>query len=563
MTQSVSAPTVRYKAASPLNSPRNWAVTYLIPVNLNPKLSRVTHITLEKVQQEILLEHPDLFEAAIAPAKSFLDDITLRRIGRGGRPLIASLSPDGPQSVEIGDFTTLNYSAEGRHVSVALTTPERLEFKLADAIILFANGDAFHALSFTPANRIDDASCLYCMLALQQLVMPGREKALHLRVDGTDLDLQAFSQHRLRCLAEDKKQPGLLTSGSMADFVDATALYTEQPAFSTFAVDDEDWAQTISQTSSLNLADALVHEPVENGSHLPEQNGQEFNKALALAGFVQGVCDIPFQSGNELSDALAPLYEKAGLSVFHSRHMLVEIAADWRTLRELQDNIGACPYALCTAAVSHFNARLVQRAEKTISELISDQDLAFAEPLPQLRSMLRDNMRQLVAGPSSSLRALIEQRLALFEHVFAQRITDLFRYEEERLVMSRIEERLGVKARFEHTLLMVNEFNSLLDEVIELGASASGRRIGFLLLLLSLLSLVSVVADSVDLLELNFSIPVKATLLGVSIVGLLGLTTIFALRDYSAWRVEKKRHDARRILKNINRRSPSKRSISE
>src|SRR5687768_15663589 len=112
----------------------------------------------------------------------------------------------------------------------------------------------------------------------------------------------------------------------------------------------------------------------------------EDRQLLAYAGIAQGVIDFPLQDRNEIADSLQPIAETESTLVFDHPRFLLEVASDWRSLREMQGTIGQCPYLLLTHLTIAYNQMLLDLAERQLETLVygEGEEALRARPFPDL-----------------------------------------------------------------------------------------------------------------------------------------------------------------------------------
>lgn len=552
---------IKYNASDPLPALNEVSITYIWWFDIAGAAAGLAHIQLQEVLEELSQDFSEIYESQYAPIASFLDDVTLKKEGRGGRPLLLALRAEGaPVSASVSGFSKITYTAEGRNVEVHQRGSDTRELKIVDAIALFENGMAAYLMTVMPCVETQESIGFYDLLHLQNST--SNSDALSWSSEHINAaSLNEFAQSNIDRIFSEKGD-GVLSPvfrrSQMSSLIDRKNIILSDSCTGLVAVDNAEWLDRLKGARSSISQFGEIREPQPGDDHWVDQSSPVLTDALAFSGILQGILDFPFQGKNEISDALCPLFEKEGLYYYHNNNGLIGLSCEWRSFREMRGLLGSCPYFLITALVSGFNQQLVERFEQQISHLIVESELIVASPLSGLREMMRDTVRQFFAGPSKSLRQLMESRLMIYEGILAQEICNIFRYEEERQLLKNLDNRLALRARLSQCKELLDRFDVLLKDVLEAGASASARRINLLLFVLALLGVVGVVADGIDILKLNIDPNSSLVLLLVSLGALLFTTRALVESDARLWSKSKRRKALERRIYRINSASKKK-----
>jgi GNAT superfamily N-acetyltransferase len=466
------------------------------------------------------------FEALLEPLESYHDDVTSGPPGRGGRPLV--FGAEGPEDVSSSRTVDLvrparwRYAAEGRRVELRAPEDEAartvaLEFR--DTFCAFESGRLFYMISLQPAagTTIDE----YAIIQLQKLAHPTSSTELlreqmRFRWAGGAHTLMALIHARLAALGASKDaapnglrdvvKKEILEKGETIAPLDWTRLrgmvigLEDQAVFEAVKA-TQDTSDVIATCGGCVLVaepqDAVAGAPPP--PHLDEAMPEPGRRALALAGVLQSVPDFPFQDGPEIWDSTRRIHgDGETYAIFSHPHFVVEVSTDWRSLRDARACLAHCPYLLLTWLVAAHDEIIVTEMEDQLGDLIygwSETEDHRAEPLAGLRKTLKTISRQLLPGPSRSLRRSLELRLELFRRLTVNRSRYIFRYETEASVLAAMSEARGAAARFDRALDLLDRYESIVEDIQGLGQMESDRRLNVILGLVALIGVISVFAE--------------------------------------------------------------------
>ena len=531
------------------------------------KYRNVLHHPLKSLVTQWKQNQAEAYNALIRPPESFLNDITLRQAQRASRPIVSiASSPVGDQSVTLLRPAEYAYDVEGRHVTIKTDDKNRRkQFAFRDAFALFEDGTIYYLMSLH-ADKQAGGMHAYTAIQLQQFGHPNSPdiKNLEWRYGNeTFSDLSALRSFRLKELAA---RPHGAKYSFIADLVQKSGLVFDEPLTwfdddvrsVTLSIKDPFWLNLIDNAADYLQADDVTdgeeaNQPGDGAPHLDERYSKEMAGILALGGVAQAILDFPHQDKRELLDALEPSYAKDGMAVFYSPGGLVEIASDWRSLDVMKDTLGGCPYLLLTHLATDYNKLIIERMEKMSDYLLAGTDNPKINnaPLTSLRDQLDKSLRRIFVGPSDELRESLEMRFDLYQNNISQFGANIFRYEEERELFSKIIDIEAIEQRFDHALMLFDRYEMLIEDVQDAAALASSKRMNQLLFLISSMSIISVVSDVVGFTDFNLTSGNKILLILVALLGFIALA--FTMRMAAA--KSKRSRSYRRIVAKYHRKS--------
>jgi hypothetical protein len=177
---------------------------------------------------------------------------------------------------------------------------------------------------------------------------------------------------------------------------------------------------------------------------------------------------------------------------------VVEVSTDWRSMRDARACLAHCPYLLLTWLVAAHDEIIVTEMEDQLGDLIYGWNTTRAhraEPLQGLRKTLKTISRQLLPGPSRSLRRSLELRLELFRRLTVNRSRYIFRYETEASVLAAMSAARGTSDRFDRALDLLDRYENIVEDIQGLGQMESDRRLNVILGLVAMIGVISVFAE--------------------------------------------------------------------
>jgi hypothetical protein len=466
----------------------------------------------------------ETFEALLEPLESYHDDVTTGPPGRGGRPLV--FGAEAPEDVSPSRAVTLvrparwRYAAEGRRVEMRASeeaAARTLALEFRDTFCAFESGRLFYMLSLEPCagTAIDE----YGVIQLLKLGHPtsateGLRELMRFRWAGGEHALLGLIQARLAALAASKAS----APNGLRDVVEAWMLEGGETIAPldwsrlrgmVVGLEDEAVFAAVKNTEATSdviagcSGEVLVAGPQTPGAppppHVDPAMPESGRRALALAGILQGVPDFPFQDGPEIWDSTRRIHgDGETYAIFSHPHFVVEVSTDWRSMRDARACLAHCPYLLLTWLVAAHDEIIVTEMEDQLGDLIYGWDAADArraEPLKGLARTLRTISRQFLPGPSAALRRSLALRLELFRRLTVNRSRYIFRYETEASVLAAMAEARGTNDRFDRALDLLDRYESIVEDIQELGQMESDRRLNIILGLVALMGVISVLAD--------------------------------------------------------------------
>jgi GNAT superfamily N-acetyltransferase len=464
------------------------------------------------------------FAALLEPLESYHDDVTTGPPGRGGRPLV--FGAEAPEEVSASRTVSLvrparwRYAAEGRRVEMHAPEDEAartLALEFRDTFCAFESGRLFYMISFAPApgTTIDE----YAVIQLQKLAHPTSatetlRELMRFRWGGGEHSLMALIQARLAGL-EASKTPApnglrdvvkkqILEQGEKLAPLDWSRLRgmvigIEDARTFTAVQETQGFPDVIAACGG----EVLVAEPQDPSAppppHLDESMPEPGRRALALAGILQSVPDFPFQDGSEIWDSTRKIHgDGPTYAIFSHPHFVVEVSTDWRSMRDARACLAHCPYLLLTWLVAAHDEIIVTEMEDQLGDLIYGWNTTRAhraEPLQGLRKTLKTISRQLLPGPSRSLRRSLELRLELFRRLTVNRSRYIFRYETEASVLAAMSAARGTSDRFDRALDLLDRYENIVEDIQGLGQMESDRRLNVILGLVAMIGVISVFAE--------------------------------------------------------------------
>ena len=503
------------------------------------------NIRLAAARSALISTSGAAYSDLIQPTQSFFSDILATEIPLQRRPLIVACEPevvgDVSRRVTLIRPKEFHYFAEGRDVTVENDNVE-IPFEFRDVFGLFESGHLFYVLSLIPAGaRVNE----YHIISLQKLVNP-TEDTEHLREsirlrspDGKARTLVEFVEWRHAQLAASERP-----SSAIRDILRKFMSKDEKlPAYG--------WASLKSLLIALEdaeLFNQIKGTPDQGASiqssrelrkpHMPADTAPRLAKLFALAGIVQGVADFPFQDESEISDSLVPIVDQSDAVVFAHPRFLIEVGPVWRSLTQMRQAIGSCPYVLLTHMALAYNQHILENVEQEVERLIYDVtsgDPIRANALGYLQKMVQGVERGNFRNQKLMLKASLVRRVAIYRDLILSRLPNIFRYPRERDVFERVSASYALERRYANCLELLGHYDALSSDVHSLSSLITDRAMNLLLFAISAISALSIVSVGADLIGVMNAAP-EARVILLALWALLAFGVgVFALLRFVLW----------------------------
>ncbi len=187
-----------------------------------------------------------------------------------------------------------------------------------------------------------------------------------------------------------------------------------------------------------------------------------------LAGLAQNVIDYDDQDGAEVSDSLFHAESVAGCTYFVNPKAIIMFSAHSRAFDRMQHFVGGEPYFFFTALAAVYNEFLINRAAEALSSL---------KPGTLIE-----------AAPIESTQAELESRYRIFVGYLRPMIPNLFRYNAESSLFSKIHERRGISIRREAIERELANYETIAHDFENLNLQRSNSQFNSLVFILALWS---------------------------------------------------------------------------
>lgn len=488
-----------------------------------------------------------VYASLFDPVASYHDDITSGGPGRGGRPLVLlaeGFADDGRD--ESGDHVRLvrpeTWTYRGEGVSVLMRAPadegkRTLNLALRDSFFVFESGRIYYVLSVQPADAHGDEIDEYGLIQLLKLAHPhfgtmALRETLRFDYEGAKLTLVELAKARF-------DRFGKATGDAPQGMRDVMLKHVLEPKESLRTPGWDDLRTAVVGVRNADVyasfesvagerdalgsfgAKLLEREETaagESAPHIAPGYPVAGARALALAGLLQSVPDFPFQDSSEIWDSTRAIAGGAGMgyALFSHPRFVVEVAANWRSLADGREGIGHCPYLLLTTLVATHDEAIAREMEEALDLIIygAEQEAELrAAPLKGVMHTLAALRRQFIPGPSKALRESLERRLDVFRRLSIHRSRHIFRYETEANTLASLNDKRGTTDRFDRATEILDRYESLVEDVQDMGRMASDQRLNLFLAIVAGLSIVSALSDLPDL-DIDPSLQVNLSVLG-------------------------------------------------
>jgi len=278
---------------------------------------------------------------------------------------------------------------------------------------------------------------------------------------------------------------------------------------------------------------------------------------LAFAGLAQGIPDFPRQDDSEVHDSTRPATAATeGMFYVHPAFELA-IGVNWRTFSDGQRSVGGCPYAILAWIIGLHDEVIVADMERRIEAMIygvpagktSAHALGRAQPAGDLMTILR-GVSSILPSRRTLMDDNLRARLDIFRWCSIQRSGNVFRYPTERELLDAIRTARGTDARFDAAHMVVDRYESLVEDLSSLATGYKASRAGFLLAAIAALGLIGLPQALVEAGSLfGWRVdPIQAIMLIVAAVAIL-----FAL-----WVQPPSRPGGPRLFSSADRENPRK-----
>jgi hypothetical protein len=468
----------------------------------------------------------DLFVAA----QSFLDDITTGIPGTNGRPLMFAGSTEAAtaeqRKVSLQRPSSWAYIYENTEVLLH-SDGASVPLILHDLFCAFESGRLFYMLILTHSPENESWLNEYDIIRLQQCCIDKQfssiEKINCFFMQGKTCSLVDIANNRLNYLdslgskavngiAHVLREFGLisarqsqfeLTSDSLINgmiFIEDSRVFNAgQHALQHYAkgrgssahpewllADNKSWQAN----ASVICADAQpAHDFLTSIDAAPRA-------LLAIAGMAQGVPDFPRQDDSEIHDSTRPAYAALESLFYVHPAFQLEVGKNWRSFRESQDSIGACPYALLAWVIAFHDEQVVAGMEQMIEQMIfgpvkpntQPSEIGRANPLGNLTKLLK-RVGRISARREGILESNLALRLDIFRWCSIFQAGNVFRYPTERELLNSIRDARGTRQRFDDAHQLLDRYEALAEDLTDLAASYSAARTNWLLTSLAMISL--------------------------------------------------------------------------
>ncbi|HEX8644213.1 MAG TPA: hypothetical protein VF702_09915 [Allosphingosinicella sp.] len=489
---------------------------------------------------------PGIHESLIGPVRSFHDDVTVGRPGRGGRPLIfAAAPPEEDPALRRVDFVRprrWSYAAENRCVEIeAGKAACRLALEYRDYFCAFGSGRLFYVITFFAEEGQEAALDEYSLIWFEKLSLAAPERDYY----GSRVRFEQGGLSDTLVELVGKRLEHLASSGGPAPngvrdivlshlFKDGIGPVGWESVRSLAIGLDDDWLfETACFVEELEIGKFEVEPDPAGGTvpHNPLALAPEVRRSLALAGILQAIPDFPKQDRSEIWDSTRCLYKGPDFRIFGHPRFTVEIAINWRTLAEAQDCLGHCPYFSLMWLVAVHDEIIVTEIEERIDELIYGAEAEGAhcvEPLADLRKLLDAVANPMKRGATRILRQNIVGRFELFRELSINQSSRMLRYDKEALALEAMKDGMGTSGRYQRAHELLDRLEAIVEDAHELNRTYSARLMSSLLAAIALTSIVSVMADLTEAKHLALVIGLAAAVL----VALAAIAVILSkLRD--------------------------------
>lgn len=463
----------------------------------------------------------------LEPFLAYHDDVTIGPPGSHGRPLVfrARLSDPG-LTVRVRRPPAWEFERDGSATRLRVGQQD-YELGLRESFCAFRSGRLFYIPSLTVPKGSATSLDEYFVIHLQHLaISDGEDVESGFEFDGKWGSLLSLARKRLRALTEAVDQ-----ANGLLDIIGSRKI-GEQEGFrlvsdseiESLAPEDEGGAAAAVRLRGLCIGiqnEALMKtaaraiqiyghsgtDPTAMAGDAPRltdpdaHNQSADPELFAYAGLTQAVIDFPNQDPGELSDATYPASFKTGRYVlFAHPAYLLQLASDWRPLRDNRDTIGACPYLMLTWLAAIHDNVLVSEFEESVNAMIfASPGGARAKGSAGFQARAFADLEQAVdpsaPGGADLLRRQLERRLDLFSTVLIHRATGLFRYPKEKADLAAALGMMGTAERFERMQALLTQVESMVEDITNNRHVYSDKRTNAILVLIAFLSIFSVASD--------------------------------------------------------------------
>lgn len=507
--------------------------------------------------------HRERAKSLFGASQSFLDDITTGPPGTNGRPLLLAADAQADaRHVMLQRNESWRYDYEGTEVELQVVPPARrmLDLAMHEHFCIFESGLMFYLLVLSNRPGMRSPLDEYAIIQAEQLAVSPElakdEKFLSIHWGDTHGSLLEFVNRRLLALApaRDGEQPkeataigdvlrpfGIIPEGQEIlepradDLCNAMVQIEDEPLFDTArhayfhyrmkrpeevagpedekpkphpkAVLDADRKWNSANLPARNAPCEVHHArgfgPAEEDTGIPRQ-------LLAFAGMTQGVPDFPRQDDSEIHDSTRPVSVAPENLFFVHPAFEFAVGKNWRTLRNAQESVGACPYALLTWMIAMHDELIVSDMERRIEDMVfgvvtekaPPEEIGPTSPLHNLRR-LADNMVRMTIIPSRQriIDESLRDRLEIFRWCSIHQSGNVFRYQTERELLAAIREARGTRQRFEDAHDMLDRYENLVEDTASLASAYSSRLTNWLLAAIALFGIASIPKTIKELLE--------------------------------------------------------------
>ena len=511
-------------------------------------------------------------------SRSFLDDITTGLPGSNGRPLLfagsAEPGDDAARRIVLRRPETWSYEFENTEVDLVVAPARReAELWVHELFCAFESGRLFFILMLAHDPAVRSGWDEYDVIRLQRACIETELAAdpayLGFAVDGDVLSLIGLANRRLAALAQlggdipnaidHLLRPfGLLPPGagvlrvSPGAIRNAMAFIDDDDVFATARHAADHYArraagEAVAHPPDLLRADAAWRRASArtprggDPAHVAASFGSDTaattapRRLLAFAGMAQAVPDFPRQDESEIHDSTRPAHAALENLFYVHPAFQLEVGVNWRSFRDTQGDVGACPYAILAWVIAFHDELIVSNMEDMIEAMVfgpiapdaPDASRGRAVPLGGLADQLA-RVGSFFPRRQRTLDDNLAARLDIFRWCSIFQSGNVFRYPTERQLLDAIREARGTRQRFEDAHQMIDRHEALAEDLTDLAASYSAFRTNWLLTALALIGLVTLPKG---LQELTAIFTGSRHFVTIAVMLVLALVFVFLLRN--------------------------------